>query len=395
MSLPAHSINDRSLTETSTTTFDRDGEVTSQTHGTALTRWFADEKPATMAGDVGPGRWKHPTLWDRNVLKANPTPTIPIFLWDDRNDPTNRGGTLYADGDGWTASHTDLPDYDLSIISRAETKALKALLDQKVNFGVAFAEAKETADLVESVLKRVTKTVNTFRGKHHPRLWEQVKVQEGRHRGRVPKAWLEVQYGWRPMMQDVQGALDQLSKDTQARPFHASCIGRASVDTPIKWRKTSNITGDVYIPVTGKISQRCFVRLDYLLSNPYLASLSQLGLLNPAEIVWERLPYSFVVDWFLPIGGWLSSLGAATGWDFLSGSRSFVRKVNESGSGYAVSENPAITVQGGGNFNWSYTSMERRVYLDSPLPHFPGLKNPFSAQHVGNAFALLATAIFR
>jgi hypothetical protein len=362
--------------------------------GVTLTRWFADEKPATAKGDVGPGRWRQPTLWDRNVLKANPVPTHPIFVHNNWEDPNDRGGILFADGAGWTASHTELPDYDLSLVSRAETKALKQLLDQKVNFGVAFAEAKETAELVESVLKRVTKTVNAFRGKHHPRIWEQVKVQEGRHNGRVPKAWLEVQYGWRPMMQDVQGAMDQLSKDTQARPFHASCIGKARVDTPIKWRKTSDYSGDVYVPVTGKVSQMCFVRLDYLLRNPYLASLSQLGLLNPAEIVWERLPYSFVVDWFLPIGGWLSSLGAATGWDFLSGSRSFVRKVNESG-GYAVSNNPAITVQGGSGFNWSYTSMERRIYLDSPLPHFPGIKNPFSAQHVGNALALLATAIFR
>jgi hypothetical protein len=34
----------------------------------------------------------------------------------------------------------------------------------------------------------------------------------------------------------------------------------------------------------------------------------QLGLLDPLSVVWENIPYSFVVDWFIPIGDYLSML---------------------------------------------------------------------------------------
>jgi hypothetical protein len=37
---------------------------------------------------------------------------------------------------------------------------------------------------------------------------------------------------------------------------------------------------------------------------------ARLGLLNPAEVIWELVPFSFVADWFLPIGDYLSALDA-------------------------------------------------------------------------------------
>jgi hypothetical protein len=40
-----------------------------------------------------------------------------------------------------------------------------------------------------------------------------------------------------------------------------------------------------------------------------LSALRQMGLGNPASILWERLPYSFVIDWFIPIGNYLELIG--------------------------------------------------------------------------------------
>lgn len=34
---------------------------------------------------------------------------------------------------------------------------------------------------------------------------------------------------------------------------------------------------------------------------------------NPLEIAWELVPFSFVIDWFIPIGDWLGSLDALKG----------------------------------------------------------------------------------
>lgn len=36
-----------------------------------------------------------------------------------------------------------------------------------------------------------------------------------------------------------------------------------------------------------------------------------MGALDPASILWERLPWSFVVDWWLPIGNYLEARAVA------------------------------------------------------------------------------------
>jgi hypothetical protein len=131
----------------------------------------------------------------------------------------------------------------------------------------------------------------------------------------------------------------------------------------------------------------------YALSDATLAEFSSLGLINPLEIVWELLPYSFVVDWFLPIGNWLSSMTADAGFTFQGGSLSCMSKVKSDGvkdvvwlnhpTAQASGATPVLTGQ---SFNFV-----RTCYASSPVP---GLyfKNPLSATHIANAMALLALA---
>lgn len=50
--------------------------------------------------------------------------------------------------------------------------------------------------------------------------------------------------------------------------------------------------------------------------------LNQLGLANPLATAWELVSYSFVVDWFVPIGPVLNALSARAGLIFVDGSKS-------------------------------------------------------------------------
>jgi hypothetical protein len=47
--------------------------------------------------------------------------------------------------------------------------------------------------------------------------------------------------------------------------------------------------------------------------------MGQLGLTNPASMAWAALPYSFVVDWLLPVGTMLGALSAPVGLKFQTG----------------------------------------------------------------------------
>lgn len=41
--------------------------------------------------------------------------------------------------------------------------------------------------------------------------------------------------------------------------------------------------------------------------NADLFKANQLGLINPATVAWEVVPFSFLVDWFLPVSRFLES----------------------------------------------------------------------------------------
>lgn len=45
----------------------------------------------------------------------------------------------------------------------------------------------------------------------------------------------------------------------------------------------------------------------------------RFGLLNPLSVAWELMPLSFVADWFLPIGSYLSGFDANLRFDVTSG----------------------------------------------------------------------------
>lgn len=111
--------------------------------------------------------------------------------------------------------------------------------------------------------------------------------------------------------------------------------------------------------------------------------------------------YSFVVDWFLPIGSWLQSLTAATGFTFKSGSRSTISQMSSRG----ISNNlfasydppgPHSDIWSGEfpSMTGSAFSFTRHCYASTPVPGVY-LKNPLSMKHMLNGLALLSLAFRR
>lgn len=136
------------------------------------------------------------------------------------------------------------------------------------------------------------------------------------------------------------------------------------------------------------------VRLDYELENPFVATLAQLGITNPAELIWELVPYSFVIDWFVPVGNYLSAFDAALGWHFKGGT--ITEWARQKGVGLPRPDGSGGWYyqpgQLGMKYHCNHFKMVRSVYTSSPLPRFPGIKNPLSTGHIANAMALLVSA---
>lgn len=119
-----------------------------------------------------------------------------------------------------------------------------------------------------------------------------------RNRKRAADIWLEYSFGWVPLIQDIYTSIDILQSATP----HETIRGRGSVywervewlDDQFPSHKTSGFT-------------RVLLQTRVRITNPNLYLATQLGLTNPAAIVWDGIPFSFVVDWFIPVSKFLNS----------------------------------------------------------------------------------------
>lgn len=124
------------------------------------------------------------------------------------------------------------------------------------------------------------------------------------------------------------------------------------------------------------------------------------GLTDPASIVWERIPYSFVVDWFLPIGNFLQSraLAQAVKGTFV---RTATRRLKASGATIKESYIRSLTpnqllqtqeISALGAAVFKYITVERTVLsgLSPPPPQMRKIGDAMSWKRTANAVALLA-----
>jgi hypothetical protein len=139
--------------------------------------------------------------------------------------------------------------------------------------------------------------------------------------------FLEMKYGWNPAIYDVYSAMEALDKSWSDEPADVK-IKTGSVRTePLKWTRLGvEKYGHVYSS-TGNAKEIYTVTGFVRVTDPELRRLASLGLLNPALVAWELIPFSFVWDWFNPIGNWLHSLTADVGTTWIRGSEGYMRKL--------------------------------------------------------------------
>lgn len=115
----------------------------------------------------------------------------------------------------------------------------------------------------------------------------------------VSGLWLEFHFGWEPLVKDIYSACEILQADYS--PSVAKGVGT-----------TVTTTGSRSAPNkywNARVTNRfiCKMQAEVDVTNPNLHRAAQLGLINPAAVAWELIPFSFLVDWFIPVGQFLNS----------------------------------------------------------------------------------------
>jgi hypothetical protein len=137
-----------------------------------------------------------------------------------------------------------------------------------------------------------------------------------------------------------------------------------------------------------------FYRFDCVGVSSHLQALASRGFTNPSEILWEKIPFSFVVDWVLPIGEYLNTIDSGLGWEVLAGTLS--KRLTAKGQSWVTSRPSSgwskLSVTG--SDKRFFKSLYRSTLDDVPFPRLLP-KNPLSLTHVANSVALLSGAVGR
>lgn len=123
---------------------------------------------------------------------------------------------------------------------------------------------------------------------------------------RVGSLWLEYHFGWSPLLSDINGAVDVLQDQQYAfrNVFSASATVERNDRIVQDWYYQSKWWRD---SETWEGTFGCRYQCTMVISSPNSLKANQLGLVNPASVAWELIPFSFLVDWFLPVGKFLES----------------------------------------------------------------------------------------
>lgn len=138
------------------------------------------------------------------------------------------------------------------------------------------------------------------------------------------KNWLAWRYGWGPTMMDINGTLEAYAYGdfVQKRKFARATAEDSRIETrldPLWYAREGNPSlseGEWSFAWDEEFTQTLRGYILYQADLTYQPARA-FGVDAFPSTAWELLPYSFVVDWFLPVGNWISAIEPKVGVQYL------------------------------------------------------------------------------
>lgn len=198
-------------------------------------------------------------------------------------------------------------------------------------------------------------------------------------------AWLELQYGWKPLVKDLFDAAQSLATYLNVPMTQRYVARHVKRGVPTAGSPYLSAPDNAFCIESSQI-------VAYLKEKPGI--LATLGLTNPATLMWELLPWSFVVDWALPIGDYLAARSFAstlTG-TFVTTRRSLFQVLGAHPAPLKPGMSTPFLDNGLGSAYRKKSVLISRVVgttLGVPYPSVKPLSKIASFAHAQNAMALL------
>lgn len=278
-----------------------------------------------------------------------------------------------------------LPSLESAAYKKAYDRFYEAIGDQ-AEMGLLAAERREALGLIAL---RVLTLVKAFRALRKGRFGDFIKALDTRpvprHRRTKwtrPKdaaaLWLEYWFGWSPLVADIGNVVDVLQGDV---PYGQRLRGRGSART----KRESTTTGTTWWQVEQEAKARCQIFGVVTVTNHDLFLANKLGFVNPTLIAWELVPFSFLVDWFLPVGDFLASMTNNVG---IKVTDIWVSKTSVVKCTDRVTRSPTGTAQ----YKATYVTSSRMKETSLPRPELTlNVPNRLSVTRAATAISLLVS----
>lgn len=361
-----------------------------------------------------PSKWREPTPYQAMFLDAD------NILVD--YESFELGGQIRRVSVGKINQHMSGPNLSVnesdligilptqSDVDRSVIIARNNVADRAASFGESIMEARKTI----ASLGQMAGSIDNFLIHASQRKWAKAAKALGLERGdkRTSKAikrlerttspaadaWLAFNFGLAPIVSDMVSAAILLGGEWDFRVTGKTVL--------ITSRSNNQYTGNgsiawigasVHYDLFETIEAGVHTRLDFTLTNKYLQGFTKFGLTDGLATAYALVPYTFLLDFVLPVSTVLKSLTATQGLTFRGGTSTVFAKKQLKARNGTITAPPSYNVTRKIVSDATVTGkkMDRRKYENEPNPVTLWVQDPLDAFKVSTVLAVLAQRMFK
>lgn len=343
---------------------------------------------------VNPSDHKKPSAY-RFTVTETWEPNGTTYDWDNWGSGYLMSKSGYLSGSFSAPPTISMDDNSTSIQNKALEKLYDKIRASDISLNTTIGEGRETLDMVMAVARSAAGFVKDFK----------------RAKARASRAMLD---GLKNPLQTVGGfellwsvGLSPLINDVENLRNHVA--NKAELNVPIHVDSRSGKTHSktrVYtnngatVEELRTLSQRIEYGLKFIITDLHAFENWRLGLTVRPTLLWELTTLSFVVDYFITIGQYLSLLEASLLNNGISFDSGYVTTSSKD-SWFITSTKPWWKNPNARSFGHSWTARgsvskkDRQVLTSFPVPIRPTVKLPHADVQLLNCAALLSQLIAR
>lgn len=192
-------------------------------------------------------------------------------------------------------------DHTINLVNCANQKVWGDLAQSDFHLGVFSGEFKETYQMMCMLVRRLAKGISLTRRGHWSRAFEVLASDKWRPSmtGTAADTYMMVHFGILPLLSDIENAYKFLRTHYKTvKRVRRHCVfkdGKVISYNHVNW----NWELKALVEVRGEVEMI------------ELSEADRLGLYDLAGVAWELTKLSWMVDWLIPIGNFLSAVNAS------------------------------------------------------------------------------------